>query len=63
MKMILLSPNLVRKIGVCITSEENGESKFTKKKKSKFTSEENLNSMRKVSFFISDVGKNSLHNS
>jgi hypothetical protein len=35
MKMILSSPNLVRrKIGVCITSEENGESKLT--------SEENL---------------------
>jgi hypothetical protein len=34
MKMILLSLNLVRKIGVCITSEENGESKLT--------SEENL---------------------
>jgi hypothetical protein len=34
MKMILSSLNLVRKIGVCITSEENGESKLT--------SEENL---------------------
>jgi hypothetical protein len=32
--MILSSLNLVRKIGVCITSEENGESKLT--------SEENL---------------------
>jgi hypothetical protein len=29
MKMILSSLNLVRKIGVCITSEENGESKLT----------------------------------
>jgi hypothetical protein len=28
MKMILSSLNLVRKIGVCITSEENGESKL-----------------------------------
>jgi hypothetical protein len=27
--MILSSLNLVRKIGVCITSEENGESKLT----------------------------------
>jgi hypothetical protein len=27
--MILSSLNLVKKIGVCITSEENGESKFT----------------------------------
>jgi hypothetical protein len=34
MKMILSILNLVRKIGVCITSEENGESKLT--------SEENL---------------------
>jgi hypothetical protein len=34
MKMIFSSLNLVRKIGVCITSEENGESKLT--------SEENL---------------------
>jgi hypothetical protein len=34
MKMILSSLNLMRKIGVCITSEENGESKLT--------SEENL---------------------
>jgi hypothetical protein len=34
MKMILSSLNLVRKIGVCTTSEENGESKLT--------SEENL---------------------
>jgi hypothetical protein len=34
MKMILSSLNLVKKIGVCITSEENGESKLT--------SEENL---------------------
>jgi hypothetical protein len=34
MKMILSSLNLVSKIGVCITSEENGESKLT--------SEENL---------------------
>jgi hypothetical protein len=34
MKMILSSLNLVRKIGVCITSEENEESKLT--------SEENL---------------------
>jgi hypothetical protein len=34
MRMILSSLNLVRKIGVCITSEENGESKLT--------SEENL---------------------
>jgi hypothetical protein len=34
MKMILSSVNLVRKVGVCITSEENGESKLT--------SEENL---------------------
>jgi hypothetical protein len=34
MKMILSSLNLVRKVGVCITSEENGESKLT--------SEENL---------------------
>jgi hypothetical protein len=34
MKIILSSLNLVRKIGVCITSEENGESKLT--------SEENL---------------------
>jgi hypothetical protein len=35
MKMIILSSlNLVRKIGVCITSEENEESKLT--------SEENL---------------------
>jgi hypothetical protein len=34
MKMILSSLNLVRKIDVCITSEENGESKLT--------SEENL---------------------
>jgi hypothetical protein len=34
MKMILSTLNLVRKIGVCITSEENGESKLT--------SEENL---------------------
>jgi hypothetical protein len=32
--MILSSLNLVRKIGVCVTSEENGESKLT--------SEENL---------------------
>jgi hypothetical protein len=29
MKMILSSLNLVRKIGVYITSEENGESKLT----------------------------------
>jgi hypothetical protein len=29
LKMILSSLNLVRKIGVCITSEENGESKLT----------------------------------
>jgi hypothetical protein len=29
MKIILSSLNLVRKIGVCITSEENGESKLT----------------------------------
>jgi hypothetical protein len=29
MKMILSSLNLVRKISVCITSEENGESKLT----------------------------------
>jgi hypothetical protein len=29
MKMILSSLNLVRKIGVCITSEENGENKLT----------------------------------
>jgi hypothetical protein len=29
MKMILSSLNLVRKVGVCITSEENGESKLT----------------------------------
>jgi hypothetical protein len=29
MKMILSSLNVVRKIGVCITSEENGESKLT----------------------------------
>jgi hypothetical protein len=29
MKMKLSSLNLVRKIGVCITSEENGESKLT----------------------------------
>jgi hypothetical protein len=29
MKMILSSPNLVRKTDVCITSEENGESKLT----------------------------------
>jgi hypothetical protein len=29
MKVILSSHNLVRKIGVCITSEENGESKLT----------------------------------
>jgi hypothetical protein len=55
MRMILSSLNLVRKIGVCITSEENGESKLT--------SEENLNWVMKVSFFISDVGKNSIHNS
>jgi hypothetical protein len=34
MKMIFSSLNLVRKIGVCIISEENGESKLT--------SEENL---------------------
>jgi hypothetical protein len=34
MKMILSALNLVRKIGVCITSEENGENKLT--------SEENL---------------------
>jgi hypothetical protein len=34
MKMILSSLNLVRKIGVCITSEENEESQLT--------SEENL---------------------
>jgi hypothetical protein len=34
MKMILASLNLVRKIGVCITSDENGESKVA--------SEENL---------------------
>jgi hypothetical protein len=34
MKMTLSSLNLVRKIGVCITSEENGVSKLT--------SEENL---------------------
>jgi hypothetical protein len=31
MKMILSSLNLVRKIDVCITSEENGESKLTSK--------------------------------
>jgi hypothetical protein len=30
--MILSSLNLVKKIGVCITSEENGESKFTSEK-------------------------------
>jgi hypothetical protein len=29
MKIILSSLNLMRKIGVCITSEENGESKLT----------------------------------
>jgi hypothetical protein len=29
MKMILSSLDLVRKVGVCITSEENGESKLT----------------------------------
>jgi hypothetical protein len=29
MKMILSALNLMRKIGVCITSEENGESKLT----------------------------------
>jgi hypothetical protein len=34
MKMILSSLNLVRKVGVCITSDENGERKLT--------SEENL---------------------
>jgi hypothetical protein len=32
MKMKLSSLNLVRKIGVCITSEENGESKLTSEK-------------------------------
>jgi hypothetical protein len=40
MKMILSSLNLMRKIGVCITSEENGECKLT--------SEENLNWVMKV---------------
>jgi hypothetical protein len=34
MKMILSSLNLVRKIGVCITSEENGESKLTSEENS-----------------------------
>jgi hypothetical protein len=29
MKMILSSLNLVRKIGICITSEESGECKLT----------------------------------
>jgi hypothetical protein len=44
MKMILSSLNLVRKIGVCITSEENGENKLTSEEngENKLTSEENL---------------------
>jgi hypothetical protein len=46
MKMILSSLNLVRKIGVCITSEENGESKLT--------SEENLfNNLR--TYYINNL--------
>jgi hypothetical protein len=44
--MILSSLNLVRKIGVCITSEENGESKLT--------SEENLfNNLR--TYYINNL--------
>jgi hypothetical protein len=34
MKMILSSLNLVRKVNVCITSDENGESKLTSEENS-----------------------------
>jgi hypothetical protein len=60
--MILLSLNLVRKIGICITSEENEESKLTSEE-NLFNNNNNNNNNKYISYRKHPItGNNVLYN-